>query len=105
MPTGKAQTFRIAPGEGVYNPPFMPHWVQNGNAVSVSLSITFRTRLSQRAEMVHTFNARWRRLSLPVRPPGHSDGIDRGKETAIRAWFGLLRTVRVMGLRGRGRRG
>lgn len=105
MPTGEAETFRIGPGEGVYNPPFLPHWVQNGNNVSVSLSITFRTRLSQRAEMVHTFNARFRRLSLPVRPPGRSEGIDRAKETAIRAWFGLLRTGRALGLRGRGRRG
>lgn len=105
MPAGKAETFRIAPGEGVYNPPFLPHWVQNGHNVSVSLSITFRTRRSERAEMVHTFNARCRRLSLRVRPPGHSDGIDRAKETAIRTWFGLLRTGRALGLRGRGRRG
>ena len=46
-------TFRLEPASGVYVPSFMPHWVQNGPAASISLSITFRTPASLRAERVH----------------------------------------------------
>lgn len=105
MPTGHANTFRIAPGEGVYNPPFVPHWVQNGQAVSVSLSITFRTRLSQRFEHVHTFNAKLRRLHVSSKPPGNSETADRAKAAAVVTWTRVRRVGRLVGLRGRGRRG
>ena len=76
----ESQTFRLTPGNGVYVPPWRPHWVQNSDAVSISLSITFRTALSERGERVHTVNSRLRRLHLSPRPPGSSERIDRAKE-------------------------
>ena len=81
-------TFRLHPGHGVYVPSFVPHWVQNGKAASVSLSITFRTRSSERAERVNALNARLRRSGLKPKPPGTSERIDRTKETAYVALFG-----------------
>jgi hypothetical protein len=76
----ESKTFRLVPGYGVYVPPWRPHWVQNGNAVSISLSITFRTAGSERAERVHVINSRLRRLHLSPRPPGSSEPADRAKE-------------------------
>ena len=67
----------------------MPHWVQNGPAASISLSITFRTPASLRAERVHSLNARLRRLKLSPKPPGGAAGRDRAKEIAyitMREW-------------------
>jgi len=78
----ESKTFSLAPSHGVYVPPWRPHWVQNGDAVSISLSITFRTAVSERAERVHTVNARLRRLHLSPRPAGSSERVDRAKESA-----------------------
>ena len=77
---GESRTFRLTPGVGVYVPPWRPHWVQNSAAVSISLSITFRTAVSERAERVHVVNSYLRRLHVTPRPPGSSEPIDRTKE-------------------------
>jgi hypothetical protein len=69
------------PGQGVYVYPFAPHWVLNGPAPSVSLSITFRTDRSERDEAVHVLNARLRKRGLKPRPLGDSPAIDRTKAT------------------------
>jgi hypothetical protein len=87
MPS-EGETFRLEPGTGVYVPSFMPHWVQNGPEASISLSITFRTPASIRAERVQTVNARLRRLRLSPRPPGVSPLTDRAKEVA---WLTMRR--------------
>ncbi|HEY3727576.1 MAG TPA: cupin domain-containing protein [Solirubrobacteraceae bacterium] len=82
----EGQTFGLDPGNGVYVPSFMPHWVQNGERASVSLSITFRTRASRRLERVHRINARMRRLKLSPRPAGSSPARDMVKESL---WIAL----------------
>lgn len=87
------ETFRLEPGKGVYVPSFMPHWVKNGPEASVSLSITFRTRASRRAERVHRINARLRQLRLSPRPPGRSPIRDRAKESAWVAVTGTRRGI------------
>lgn len=84
MPT-EEQTYRLTPGRGVYVYPFAPHWVRNGGEVSVSLSITFRTRATQRAEGVHRANARLRRLGLSPRPAGSSKSADAAKSAVVAA--------------------
>lgn len=75
----RSSTFLMEPGDGVYMYPWVPHWVHNGPAASISLSITFRTRRSERHELVHLLNRRLRRHGLSPRPPGESDGVDRAK--------------------------
>jgi hypothetical protein len=83
MPDGETRTFTMHPGDGVYVPPFAPHWVQNGDRPSISLSITFRSRESERFERVHEFNGRLRRVGLHPKPYGASDSSDRVKELAF----------------------
>jgi hypothetical protein len=93
------ECFGLDPGDGVYVPPFMPHWVQNGPEASVSLSITFRTQASLRSERVHRVNARLRRFGLSPAAPGGSPVRDRAKESA---WLAVKAPGRrVSGLKRR----
>ena len=78
-----SRPFVLEPGQGVYVPPFAPHWVRNGDAISISLSITFRTRRSRAAERAHGLNARLRRLGLHPRPAGHDERKDRAKAAIV----------------------
>lgn len=82
----KAQTFDLEPGEGLHFPVNAPHWVQNGDAVSISFSITFHTPWSERREVVHSVNGRLRRLKLRPAPFGHSALGDSLKYNAFRLW-------------------
>ncbi len=94
VPDG-AQTFVLSSGRGVYVDSFAPHWVRNRDAVSISLSITFRTRRSEAAERAHALNARLRRLGLHPRPAGHDERRDRAKAAVVHG------ADRMRALRGR----
>jgi hypothetical protein len=84
------ECFRLTPGRGVYVHPFAPHYVQNGPAASVSLSITFRTRDTERTERVHRANAVLRRrLRAKPRPAGASALADGAKAAVMGAVDGL----------------
>jgi hypothetical protein len=66
----RARPFALGPGAGVHVPVTAPHWVQNGQAVSVSFSVTFRSRVSERRAQVYAMNARLRRRGLRPAPYG-----------------------------------
>jgi hypothetical protein len=83
----------MEPTDGVYVPPHAPHWVQNGDEVSVSFSITFQTPLNERAIRVHSMNAKLRRLGLSPRPPGQRPRLDRRKAACANALGRLRRAV------------
>lgn len=78
------RSFELRPGDGVYLPPDEPHFVQNGDTVSVSLSITFRTPRAETARHVHMFNARLRRFGVTPAPPGAGPARDRAKALVVR---------------------
>jgi cupin superfamily protein len=84
--------FDLEPGDGVYVYPHAPHWVKNGEAVSVSLSITFATAALERSKRVHSLNARLRRLGISPRPPGQRPQVDRAKAACSRT-LGRLRRI------------
>jgi hypothetical protein len=87
--------FDLTPGHGVYFPSFVPHWVETHAGVSVSFSIPFYTRFSERAEYVNRVNTRLRKLRLAPRPPGASTRVDVAKATALRSWTRLRRPRRT----------
>ncbi|MCI4590366.1 cupin-like domain-containing protein [Sphingobium sp. BYY-5] len=58
--------FPLTPGEAVHVPVKAPHFVENGPAVSVSLSVTWRSERSVAEGELHSFNALLRRRGLPV---------------------------------------
>lgn len=81
--------FALRPGDGIYVPPNAPHWVKNGPEVSVSLSITFRTPVTERGAIVHAVNRRLRKLRISPRPPGEHLATDKAK-------FALHRGVKTL---------
>ncbi len=56
----RAETFVLSPGTGLHIPIAAPHWIKNGDAVSVSFSITFRTAASEREAALYRLNAKLR---------------------------------------------
>jgi hypothetical protein len=89
----RAHRFELAPGDGVQVPVTAPHWVRNGDAVSVSFSVTFRSRASERRAQVYAMNARLRRRGLAPAPYGASAFGDAAKQLALRL---LRRAERVL---------
>lgn len=91
-----AREFPLSAGDGVHVPVTAPHWVVNGDGVSVSFSITFLTPKSRRKAIVHKVNAHLRRTGVRPAPPGASELRDGfkvlGFET-LRSARKLLRTV------------
>ncbi|MEY4641118.1 MAG: hypothetical protein RLZZ227_1112 [Pseudomonadota bacterium] len=84
-----SSTFSLLAGDGVYLPPWRPHWVNNGPQASLSLSVTFRTGLSQQVENAHRFNAKLRRWGIAPPPVGESPFTDRLKAAFIggKSWL------------------
>lgn len=80
----RAEVFDLAPGDGLFIPITAPHWVQNGPEVSISLSVTFRSRYSDIQTAVYRLNRRIRRLGLEPRPFRGGDARDRLKWNAWR---------------------
>jgi hypothetical protein len=87
---GEAETYQLRPGLGVHVPSAAPHWAQNGNTVSVALSLNYDLRSIQREGRIYALNRRLRRLGLDPRPPGQSPWRDRIKLATI----GAVRTLR-----------
>ena len=77
--------FELVPGAGAYIPPVAPHWVRNGDAVSISVTLTCFTPDTDRESMAHAFNAHLRRLRMSPRWPGESALVDGAKAGVMRA--------------------
>jgi hypothetical protein len=76
----------LSPGEALYIPVMAPHHVRNGPDVSISLSITWRSRWSFAEADARAFNGLLRRFGLSPRAPGRYPAGNRGKAVAWRAW-------------------
>ncbi|AKH42079.1 hypothetical protein FHS61_002387 [Altererythrobacter atlanticus] len=72
-------TYHLAPGEAVYVPVMAPHFVRNGPATSISLSITWRSEWSYAEADVRAFNHLLRRIGLNPKAPGRWPASNRGK--------------------------
>src|SRR5215469_47109 len=73
-------------GRAVYIPPGTPHWVHNGPAISLSVTLTYFTAATVRENRVEDFNSHLRRRHLQPREPGHSATVDTAKACAMAAW-------------------
>src|SRR3546814_814746 len=71
---GGQQRVPLAPGDAVLMPVMAPHLVANGDAPSISLSITWRSEWSYRESEAHAANAALRRIGFdPAMPPRWPD--------------------------------
>ena len=75
--------YQLTPGRGIYIPPVAPHWVHNGPAISLSVTLTYFTAATERDNMIEAFNAKLRRLHMHPHPPGHR--TDTLKVAAMKA--------------------
>jgi cupin-like protein len=82
----KASVFELTPGTGVHIPAHAPHWVKNGNGVSISMAIYFLTAASDRIDCVSQSNAHLRKLGFNPMPFGQSPLRDSVKHHAFRAF-------------------
>ena len=75
-----ACSYEFKPGVGVHMPSMAPHWVQNGDNVSISININFDLRsVHRRLRAIHRFNRRLRRLGMTPSPPGRNLLLDTAK--------------------------
>jgi hypothetical protein len=86
-------SYELKPGMGAYMPSLFPHWTLNGDEPSVTLSMFFRTRASERYEAVQAINARLRRIGLSPKPPGQSAPSDRAKVAVMQAASPVMRKL------------
>lgn len=75
----RGEALSLTPGDGVYVPVQAPHWVKNGDQVSVSFSITFRSSWSRRYVGLFAINAKLRSLGWSPTPVGRSALLDKIK--------------------------
>ncbi len=87
----KGWTFDLQPGAGLHFPVTYPHWVQNGEEVSISFSITFRTPDLDRRRAMYQINDRIRRFKLSPKPVGQ-------RPTRDALLFNGYRALRRLGL-------
>lgn len=85
---------QLSPGEGLHFPYLAPHWVKNGNAVSVSFSITFQTPRTEQRGLLHTINSRLRGFGIAPSPVGASPLKDAAKRLGYNVFQSTRRLVR-----------
>lgn len=90
----KGQLFELDPGTGLHFPLVAPHWVKNLDNVSVSFSITFRSKESERRATLHELNSRLRARGKNPSPVGQSLIADSAKYHGAR---GIRRLRRGLG--------
>src|SRR6516162_11879460 len=78
--------YTMTPGRAVYIPPGTPHWVHNGPAISLSVTLTYFTAATVRENRVEDFNSHLRRRHIKPREPGRSAAVDAAKSCAMGAW-------------------
>jgi hypothetical protein len=88
----RGEAFVLGPGEGVHVPVTAPHWVENGPEVSVSFSVTFQTRASERRGILYRVNHALRRRGWRPTGVGGSPWRDGLKYFGYRA----LRRLRLL---------
>ena len=72
-----------------------PHWVQNGDEVSISLSVTFRSESSVREAELYRLNKRLRALGIEPSPIGRTPSRDHAKYFIARAERAGRRLLRI----------
>jgi hypothetical protein len=66
----------------VHIPVNCPHWVQNGNSVSISLNMNFQYKDTARANL-YRVNFLLRKMGMKPTPPGQSAIKDKIKSVGI----------------------
>jgi hypothetical protein len=79
----RGTVYRLTPDAAVHLPPLTPHWVKNGDNISVSVSISFSLRSLDKVARIYQANSFLRTCGLKPTPPGTSPAKDRIKATLV----------------------
>jgi len=74
----RANTFLLEPGKAVHIPINAPHWLENGDDISVSINQNFQYK-NERLANIYRANYYMRKMGLNPLPPGRSHLMDRIK--------------------------
>jgi hypothetical protein len=88
----RATPYKLVPGTGVHIPVNFPHWVQNDDNISVSLSVNFQFLDSMRANLYRS-NYYLRKLGLKPSPPGIHATRDAAKTLAMTCALAARRLI------------
>ena len=88
----KAIEYKLAPGLGVHVPLTFPHWAQNGDDISVAVSINFQQRKCDQLN-VSWANYQLRKLGITPHELGRNNALDSCKSAAVQSAFALRRVL------------
>jgi hypothetical protein len=91
----RAASYRLVPGNGVHIPVNCPHWLQNDDNVSISLSVNFQFRDKLRAN-AYRANYFLRQLGMHPQPPGRSAALDSAKAVAVTPAVWAMNALRAV---------
>ncbi len=80
----RGNAVELSPGEAIHVPVKAPHWVKNGNALSISLSVTWRSEWSYRESEARVLNSVLRDAGLKPASPARFPKQNLGKAIAYR---------------------
>ncbi|GAA0472968.1 hypothetical protein GCM10009096_12760 [Parasphingorhabdus litoris] len=80
----QGQAFHLTPGKAIFVPVMAPHFVKNGPAPSISLSITWRSDWSFAEADAHAFNHMLRGWGITPKAPGRFPKHNKGKAVSWR---------------------
>jgi hypothetical protein len=78
----RANIFELRPGTGVHLPVNNPHWLKNGDNISISLSINYQYKDTRRKN-VYQANYYLRKMGIKPKPLGNSEIVDSIKSSAV----------------------
>jgi len=78
----RATVYQLTPGAAVHIPVNCPHWLQNGDNISVSLNLNFQYRDAMRAN-IYRANFLLRKMGFSPTPPFQSASGDKIKSVAV----------------------
>lgn len=90
----RATVYELEPGDGIFVPYMMPHWVRTGDEYSISMAITWKTRSVLNCNKVRFMNAVLRRAGLVQSPPGQKPWADGLKVAAYNMAFAVINPLR-----------
>jgi len=90
----RATVYDLKPGEGVFVPYQVPHWVRTGDDYSISMAITWRSADVVRRNKLIFMNAWLREKGFPQAAPGSKPALDGLKVAAYTAARSALEPLR-----------
>lgn len=90
----RATVYDLKPGQGVFVPYQVPHWVRTGDSYSISMAITWRSPDVRRHNKLIFMNAWLREKGFPQAAPGVKPALDGLKVAAYTAARSAIEPLR-----------